>query len=96
MITDTRCASDAEPPSGNIEPWAGLVAEIRRLAARWQHADAALVVSKSQADLLEIILRHCAGLAPRADWTAGKKSAINTAMIAITTSNSIRVKPRLR
>ena len=32
--------------------------------------------------------------ASRADCTAGNKSAISTAMIAITTSNSIRVKPR--
>src|ERR1700722_11496604 len=31
--------------------------------------------------------------ASRADWTAGSKSAISTAMIAITTSNSISVKP---
>src|SRR5262245_45623584 len=32
--------------------------------------------------------------ASRADWTAGRSSAIRTAMIAITTSSSIRVKPR--
>ena len=30
--------------------------------------------------------------ASRAAWTAGNKSAIKTAMMAITTSNSIRVK----
>src|SRR4051794_8913970 len=34
--------------------------------------------------------------ASRADWTAGKRSEIRTAMMAITTSNSISVKPRLR
>src|SRR5262249_36148849 len=32
--------------------------------------------------------------ASRADWTAGSKSAIRTAMIAMTTSSSINVKPR--
>src|SRR5262249_24001857 len=31
--------------------------------------------------------------ASRAAWTAGSKSAIKTAMIAITTKSSIRVKP---
>jgi hypothetical protein len=31
--------------------------------------------------------------ASRADWTAGNKSEIKTAMIAITTSSSIKVKP---
>ena len=34
--------------------------------------------------------------AARADWTAGSKSAIKTAMIAMTTSSSIRVKPGAR
>src|SRR5262245_34747558 len=34
--------------------------------------------------------------ASRADWTAGNKRAINTAMIAMTTSSSIRVKPGRR
>jgi hypothetical protein len=32
--------------------------------------------------------------ASRADWTAGKSSAIKTAMMAITTNSSIRVNPR--
>jgi len=31
--------------------------------------------------------------ASRAAWTAGSSSAMSTAMIAITTSNSIRVNP---
>src|SRR3954447_16958894 len=40
---------------------------------------------------------HCARrAASRAACTAGKRSAIKTAMIAITTSNSIRVKPAER
>jgi hypothetical protein len=34
--------------------------------------------------------------ASRAAWTAGSSSAISTAMIAITTSSSISVKPRAR
>src|SRR3954453_6808541 len=34
--------------------------------------------------------------ASRAAWTAGSSSAIRTAMIAITTNNSISVKPRER
>src|SRR6185312_11963618 len=41
------------------------------------------------------LLTHCSRrAASRAAWTAGSKSAISTAMIAITTSSSIRVKPR--
>src|SRR3954468_3155972 len=32
--------------------------------------------------------------ASRADWTAGKSSAIRTAMMAMTTNSSISVKPR--
>src|SRR3954452_14453083 len=34
--------------------------------------------------------------ASRAAWTAGSRSAISTAMIAMTTSSSIRVKARRR
>ena len=34
--------------------------------------------------------------ASRAAWTAGNKSAISTAMMAITTRSSIKVKPRRR
>ena len=41
------------------------------------------------------LLMHCARrAASRAAWTAGSKRAINTAMIAITTNNSISVKAR--
>jgi hypothetical protein len=41
------------------------------------------------------LLTHCARRAAlRADCAAGSKSAISTAMIAMTTSSSIRVKPR--
>ena len=40
---------------------------------------------------------HCIRrAASRAAWTAGSSRAISTAMIAMTTSNSMRVKPRLR
>src|SRR4051812_29695395 len=42
-----------------------------------------------------MLLTHCAlRAASRAACTAGNSRAIRTAMIAITTSNSIRVKPR--
>src|ERR1700712_1774244 len=42
-----------------------------------------------------MLLTHWARrAASRAAWTAGSNSAIRTAMIAITTSNSISVKPR--
>jgi hypothetical protein len=34
--------------------------------------------------------------ASRAAWTAGKSNAISTAMIAITTNSSIKVKPQHR
>ena len=40
---------------------------------------------------------HCIRrAASRADCTAGSNSAINTAMIAITTKSSIKVKPAYR
>src|SRR3981081_4407858 len=42
------------------------------------------------------LLTHCERrAASRAAWTAGSNRAIRTAMIAITTSSSIKVKPRL-
>ena len=50
-------------------------------------------LSVRQADLLEVVDALGARAASRADCTAGKSSAIRTAMIAITTSNSISVKP---
>jgi hypothetical protein len=38
---------------------------------------------------------HCARrAASRDDWTAGKSSAMSMAIMDITTSNSIKVKPR--
>ena len=41
-----------------------------------------------------MLLVHCARrAASRAAWTAGKSKAIRTAMIEITTSNSISVNP---
>src|SRR4051812_42616354 len=44
-----------------------------------------------------MLLTHWIRLpASRADWTAGSNSEINTAMIAMTTRSSIRVKPRRR
>src|SRR6516162_7670374 len=43
------------------------------------------------------LLPHCARrAASRADWTAGSSRAMSTAMIAITTSSSISVKPERR
>src|SRR3954469_7134372 len=40
------------------------------------------------------LLMHCERrAASRAAWTAGRSRAIRTAMMAMTTSNSIRVKP---
>src|SRR5512135_1052133 len=44
-----------------------------------------------------MLLTHCSRrAAPRADCTAGNSSAINTAMIPITTSSSISVNARRR
>ena len=43
------------------------------------------------------LLEHCMRrAASRAAWTAGNNIAIRTAMIAITTNNSISVKPKRR
>ncbi len=55
-----------------------------------------VVAMHRQADLLEIVDALCARAASRADCTAGSNTAIKTAMIATTTSNSINVKPRGR
>ncbi len=56
----------------------------------------AFVIMKGQADLLELLVHCDRRAASRAACTAGSNSAISTAMIAITTSSSIRVKPRGR
>src|SRR5262249_52301219 len=45
---------------------------------------------------LRLLVHWARRAASRADCTAGSKSAISTAMIAITTSSSIRVKPAWR
>src|SRR6185312_5735533 len=42
---------------------------------------------------LRLLVQWMRRAASRADWTAGRSRAINTAMIAITTSSSISVKP---
>src|SRR5271157_3406191 len=44
---------------------------------------------------LRLLVHWARRAASRADWTAGRSSAIRTAMIAITTSSSIKVKPRV-
>ena len=43
---------------------------------------------------LRLLVHWIRRAASRADWTAGKSRPIRTAMIAMTTSSSIRVKPR--
>src|SRR3954471_24384057 len=43
---------------------------------------------------LRLLVHWARRAASRAAWTAGSKRAIRTAMIAITTRSSIRVKPR--
>src|ERR1700677_3342513 len=43
---------------------------------------------------LRLFVHWARRAASRAAWTAGKSRAIRTAMIAITTSNSISVNPR--
>ena len=55
-----------------------------------------MVVVQRQPQLLEIVdaLNAPSRFAP--DWTAGNKSAIKTAMIAITTNSSINVNAPLR
>jgi hypothetical protein len=63
-----------------------------------------MVIAQRQGDLLQVI--GALGTAGRisipvgtddfADWTAGSKSAIKTAMMAMTTSSSISVNARLR
>ena len=50
---------------------------------------------QAEADLLEVVDALGAPGRLRAACTAGKSSPIRTAMIAMTTSNSINVKPRL-
>ena len=59
-----------------------------------ENAVGALIVGQREADLLQVVdaLGAAAGFAPA--WTAGSNKPINTAMIAMTTSNSMSVKPR--
>ena len=73
--------------------WVALAMQVDRLAAGREGAEAALVVVQGQADLLQVVGALARRAASRAACTAGSSSAISTAMIAITTSNSIRVKP---
>ena len=60
----------------------------------WERAVHTLVVVHAQADLLEVIDALGAPRRFAPDWTAGKSSGIRTAMIAMTTNNSISVNPR--
>ena len=53
----------------------------------------ALIVRQREPKLLHVVHALDPRAASRADWTAGRSKAIKTAMIAITTSSSIRVKP---
>ena len=53
-----------------------------------------VIIVEGQADLLEVVDALAAASGLRAAWTAGRSRAIRTAMIAITTSSSISVKPR--
>jgi hypothetical protein len=43
---------------------------------------------------LRLLMHWARRAASRADWTAGNSREISTAMIEITTSSSISVKPR--
>ena len=52
-----------------------------------------LVVVQGQADLLEVVGAGLRSAASRTFWTAGSSKPIRIAMIAMTTSSSIRVKP---
>ena len=53
-----------------------------------------IVVSDlSIGDQCKVVLAALSRAASRALWTAGSKRAIRTAMMAITTSNSMRVNP---
>ena len=64
-------------------------------AAHGKHVVDRVVVVAREADLLHVVGALDRRAASRAAWTAGSKSAIRTAMMAITTSSSISVKPRL-
>ena len=61
--------------------------------AHGERPERLVVIVRGQPDLLEVVqaLRPPRRLAP--DWTAGSKRAISTAMMAMTTKSSIRVKP---
>src|SRR5262249_19571005 len=50
----------------------------------------------ARAICLRLLMHWARRAASRADCTAGSSRAIRTAMMAITTSSSIKVKPRLR
>ena len=55
---------------------------------------AGVVVVHGEADLLELLMHWDRRAASRADCTAGSRREIRTAIMAITTSSSISVKPR--
>ena len=53
-----------------------------------------MIFVQGDSELLEIVRALDPRAASRADCTAGSSIAISTAMIAITTNNSISVNPR--
>ena len=64
--------------------------------ARRQRAVSVEVVERGQAELFEVVDALDAAGRFRAACTAGNNKPIKTAMIAITTNNSMSVKPRVR
>ncbi len=66
---------------------------VARTLAEGQALERAQVVVAGQPDLLEVVVALRPRAASRAAWTAGNKRAIRTAMMAMTTSSSINVKP---
>ena len=52
-----------------------------------------MIVLDRQAELLHVVDALARLAASRAAWTAGRSRAMRTAMIAITTKSSIKVKP---
>ena len=63
------------------------------LGSRGKYLIGRVVVGAGQAHLLQIVGQRARLADSRTFWTAGKSSATSTPMMAITTNNSISVKP---
>ena len=96
LLEEGKHSHEATPVFRIGAPTRRVVPALARVRTARETAIRGLIVVSRQGDLLEVIGALSARAASRADCTAGSKSEIKTAMMEMTTSSSISVKPRDR